>query len=92
MDAVSPRQVSRASHPGERRQVTARDVAAIAAPMSDRVFFSLLALAAVAMIALALVWPQGQGRRSPAPFGHAVVAPAPVAAPAPSPATKATAK
>jgi hypothetical protein len=38
--------------------------------MRDSVFFSLLALAALAVIALALVWPQGQGARSPPPFGH----------------------
>ena len=34
--------------------------------MSDRVFFSLTALAIVAT--------QGQGRRSPAPFGHETTA------------------
>ncbi len=44
------------------------------APMSDRVFFSLTALAIIAMVALALVTPQGQGRRSPAPFGHETAA------------------
>ena len=38
--------------------------------MSDRAFFSLTALAIVAMVALALVVPQGEGRRSPKPFGH----------------------
>jgi hypothetical protein len=42
--------------------------------MSDRAFFSLAALAAVAMIALALVYPQGDGRRSPGPFGHITTA------------------
>ena len=42
--------------------------------MSDRVFFSLTALAVVAMLALALVYPQGDGRRSPAPFGHETTA------------------
>ena len=42
--------------------------------MSDRVFFSLTALAIVAMLALALVYPQGDGRRSPAPFGHETTA------------------
>jgi hypothetical protein len=42
--------------------------------MSDRIFFSLIALAVVAIIALALVWPQGDGRRSPKPFGHATTA------------------
>jgi hypothetical protein len=39
--------------------------------MSDRLFFPLMALVAVAMIALSLVWPQASGRRSPKPFGHA---------------------
>ena len=38
--------------------------------MSDRIFFSFTALAAVLMIALAIVWPQGLGKRSPSPFGH----------------------
>ena len=38
--------------------------------MSDRIFFSLAAVAAVAMIALATVYPQGLGKRSPKPFGH----------------------
>ena len=38
--------------------------------MSDRVLFSLMAFAGVAMTALALVWPQGLGARSPGPFGH----------------------
>jgi len=41
--------------------------------MSDRIFFSLAALAAVVMVALAAVWPQGLGARSPGPFGHPVV-------------------
>jgi hypothetical protein len=41
--------------------------------MSDRVFFSLAALAAVLLVALAAVWPQGLGARSPGPFGHPVV-------------------
>ena len=41
--------------------------------MSDRVFFSLAALAAIAMVALAAVWPQGLGARSLGPFGHPVV-------------------
>jgi hypothetical protein len=40
------------------------------AVMSDRVFFSLAAAAAVLMVALALVYPQGIGKRSPKPFGH----------------------
>lgn len=44
--------------------------------MSDRLFYTLTALAALLMIGLALVWPQGLGRRSPAPFGHPEVAPA----------------
>jgi hypothetical protein len=43
--------------------------------MSDRLYFSLMGLAAAAMIALALVWPQGMGARSPGPFGHEVVRP-----------------
>jgi hypothetical protein len=42
--------------------------------MSDRVFFSLAALAIVAMVALALVAPQGDGARSPRPFGHPTTA------------------
>ena len=42
--------------------------------MNDRLFFSLLGLAAAAMIALALVWPQGLGAPSPAPFGHPLAA------------------
>ena len=41
--------------------------------MSDRIFLSLSALAAIGMIALALVYPQGLGKRSPAPFGHVPV-------------------
>ena len=45
--------------------------------MSDRVFFSLAALIAIAMIALALVWPQGQGARSPGPLGEPLAQPAP---------------
>ena len=45
--------------------------------MSDRVFFSLCATIAVALIALALVWPQGQGARSPGPFGEPLAQPAP---------------
>lgn len=44
--------------------------------MSDRLFYSLAALAALLLIGLALVWPQGLGRRSPEPFGHAEIAPA----------------
>ena len=43
--------------------------------MTDRLFFPLLALAALVLIALALVWPQGMGRPSPGPFAK----PAPVA-------------
>ena len=42
--------------------------------MPDRMFFSLTALAIVAMVALALVFPQGDGRRSPSPFGHETTA------------------
>jgi hypothetical protein len=42
--------------------------------MSDRAFFSLVALAVVAMVALSMVFPQGEGRRSPGPFGHATTA------------------
>ena len=42
--------------------------------MSDRIFFSLTALAVVAMVALALVAPQGDGRRSPRPFGYETTA------------------
>ena len=41
--------------------------------MSDRVLFSMMGLAAVAMVGLALVWPQGVGARSPGPFGHVPV-------------------
>jgi len=44
--------------------------------MSDRIFYPLVALIALAMIGLALVWPQGTGIRSPGPFGHALPAPA----------------
>jgi len=38
--------------------------------MRDRLFFSILAGAALVMIALASIWPQGYGARSPGPFGH----------------------
>jgi hypothetical protein len=38
--------------------------------MTDRLFFSLAALAAIVMIGLALAWPQGLGARSLGPFGH----------------------
>jgi hypothetical protein len=41
--------------------------------MSDRLFYSGLALVATALIALALVWPQGLGARSPGPFGSVPV-------------------
>ena len=41
--------------------------------MSDRVFYSGLALVAAALIVLALVWPQGLGARSPGPFGSVPV-------------------
>jgi len=48
--------------------------------MSDRIFYPLVAVIALAMIGLALVWPQGTGLRSPGPFGHAPAAgpPAPL--------------
>ena len=42
-------------------------------PMSDRLFYTLTALAALLMIGLALVWPQGLGDRSPGPFGSTPV-------------------
>jgi hypothetical protein len=42
--------------------------------MSDRIFFSLAALTAIALIALALVYPQADGARSPGPFGHETTA------------------
>ena len=45
--------------------------------MSDRVFFSLMALIALALIGLALVWPQGLGAPSPGPFERPLVQPAP---------------
>ena len=45
--------------------------------MSDRVFFSLAALIALAMIALALVWPQGLGAPSPGPLKQPLAQPAP---------------
>ncbi len=48
--------------------------------MSDRVFFSLMALIALALVSLSLVWPQGLGTRSPGLFGHDVAA-----APTPQP-------
>jgi hypothetical protein len=48
--------------------------------MSDRVFFSLAALAALLLVALAAVAPQGLGARSPGPFGHPVVVEAPTTA------------
>jgi hypothetical protein len=53
--------------------------------MSDRVFFPLMALVALALVALSLVWPQGLGTRSPAPFGHP---PPPVRTPPPAPPLK----
>ena len=43
--------------------------------MSDRLFYPLAALVAVAMIALGLMWPQGFGARAPGPLGHPVVVP-----------------
>ena len=42
--------------------------------MSDRAFFSLFALAMLALVALSAVVPQGEGRRSPGPFGHVTAA------------------
>ena len=45
--------------------------------MSDRVFFTVCALIALAMVAFALVWPQGLGARSPGPFGEPLAQPAP---------------
>lgn len=38
--------------------------------MSDRLFFTLMAAAAAALIGLSAIWPQGLGARSPWPFGH----------------------
>ena len=38
--------------------------------MSDRLFFPLVALIALALILVSLVWPQGLGAPSPAPVGH----------------------
>ena len=46
-------------------------------PMSDRVFFSILAALTLALVALALVWPQGLGARSPGPFAEPLAQPAP---------------
>jgi hypothetical protein len=43
--------------------------------MSDKIFYPLAAVVAIALIALSLVWPQGLGRISPKPFGHAVIEP-----------------
>ena len=60
--------------------------------MTDRWFFSLTALAVIAMVALALVAPQGQGRRSPAPFGHETTADARARRPRLRPATTAQPK
>ncbi len=45
--------------------------------MSDRVFFSICALLAVAMIAVALVYPQGLGARSPGALEKPLAQPAP---------------
>jgi hypothetical protein len=47
--------------------------------MSDRLFLSLMAAAAAAMLAFSLVWPQGLGARSPWPFGHTPVQQTPAA-------------
>ncbi|MCX7588318.1 hypothetical protein [Phenylobacterium sp. 58.2.17] len=41
--------------------------------MSDRLFYPLAAILALALVALAAVWPQGLGARSPGPFGHTPV-------------------
>ena len=38
--------------------------------MSNRLFFPLIAVLALALVALAAVWPQGLGARSPGSFGH----------------------
>ena len=54
--------------------------------MTDRLFFPLLILVALALIALALVWPQGLGRPSPRPFAK----PAPAASHAQAPRKSAT--
>lgn len=43
--------------------------------MSDKIFYPLAALIAVALIALSLVWPQGLGKVSPKPFGHPIIQP-----------------
>ncbi len=40
--------------------------------MSDRVFFVLAAVAALAMIGLALQWPQGIGAQAWGPLGHPI--------------------
>jgi len=45
--------------------------------MSDRVFFAVVALLALALVGVALVWPQGQGARSPEPFSEPLAQPAP---------------
>jgi hypothetical protein len=47
--------------------------------MSDRLFLSLMAAAAAAMLAFSLVWPQGLGARSPWPFGHTPIQQTPAA-------------
>ncbi len=43
--------------------------------MSDKIFYPVAALIAVALIALSLVWPQGLGKVSPKPFGHPIILP-----------------
>jgi hypothetical protein len=45
--------------------------------MSDRVFFSIMALLALGVVALALVWPQGFGARSPGALGEPLAQAAP---------------
>ena len=60
--------------------------------MSDRLFFTVCAVASVLMVALALVWPQGLGKRSPRPFGHRPVYQVQAEAEAAAAAAKAKAK
>ncbi len=43
--------------------------------MSDKIFYPVAALIAVALIALSLVWPQGLGKVAPKPFGHPIIQP-----------------
>ena len=46
--------------------------------LSDRVFYPLAVLAALALVGLAMVWPQGQGAPSPPPFRHPLERPPPL--------------